>query len=137
MLWVRGNTPEDSRFLVLTGTTSVSCDSVLEWFPALTGRQSLYTVQGTEWTQGQDFNNYVVSTYPVQECLTSGDVACLDDAIDRTAYDYLYVSKRLRVNNCTPVDTLRTFPFFLESVDAAPGFNTVYETDDVVVFERE
>jgi hypothetical protein len=32
---------------------------------------------------------------------------------------------------------LRTFPFFLESVNAAPGFTTVYETDDVVVFERE
>jgi mannose/fructose/N-acetylgalactosamine-specific phosphotransferase system component IIC len=36
MSWVREHTPGDARFLVLTGTTSVSCDSVLEWFPALT-----------------------------------------------------------------------------------------------------
>ncbi|HEX5808298.1 MAG TPA: glycosyltransferase family 39 protein [Anaerolineales bacterium] len=137
MIWVSQNTPPESRFLVLTGTTSVSCDSVLEWFPALTGRQSLYTVQGTEWTEGQNFNNYVRSTYAVQSCLTSGDVACLDEAIDRSAYDYIYISKRQRVNNCAPTDMLRTFPFFLESVDAAPGFSTVYETDDVVVFEQE
>ena len=34
MAWVRENTPANARFLVLTGTTSVSCDSVLEWFPA-------------------------------------------------------------------------------------------------------
>ena len=137
MTWVRENTPEESRFLVLTGTTSVSCDSVLEWFPALTGRQSLFTVQGTEWTQGSNFNDYVRSTYAVQNCLASEDVACLDKAIDRSEYDYIYVSKRLRVNNCIPTVTPQTFPFFLKSVGNAQGFQAIYETDGVVVFERE
>ena len=137
MLWVRENTPPDSRFLVLTGTTSVSCDSIMEWFPALSGRQSIYTVQGTEWTQGQNFNNYVLSTYPVQECLAAGDAACLDEAIDRSAYDYVYVSKLMRVNNCGPIDLSRTFPFFLESMRAAQGFKPIYETEEVVVFLRQ
>jgi hypothetical protein len=52
MNWVNRNTPDGARFLVLTGTNSISCDNVLEWFPALSDRQSLYTVQGTEWTKG-------------------------------------------------------------------------------------
>ncbi len=137
MSWVRENTPDSARFLVLTGTASVSCDSVLEWFPALTGRQSIYTVQGTEWTQGRNFADFVRSTYAVQKCLSLGDVSCLDAAIDRSEYEYVYISKFLRTNNCRATDLLRTFPFFLESMRAAQGFSAIYETDDVVIFEKE
>jgi len=137
MNWVRENTPAESRFLVLTGTTSVSCDSVLEWFPALTGRQSLYTVQGTEWIQGANFNTYVRSTYPVQECLASGDASCLDTAVSRSQYDYVYVSKILRVNNCSPLDIPRTFPYFLERMGADSGFDAVYESEDVIIYSKE
>jgi hypothetical protein len=135
MNWVRENTPAESRFLVLTGTTSVSCDSVLEWFPALSGRQSLYTVQGTEWIEGPNFNTYVKSTYPVQECLSSADVSCLDAAVSRSQYDYVYISKILRVNNCSPLDFQRTFPYFLESLQINDGFEVVYETDEVLIYK--
>lgn len=134
MNWLRENTPPDSRFLVLTGTTSVSCDSVMEWFPALTGRQSIYTVQGTEWTEGPNFNTYVTSTYGVQECLMNSDVTCLDETVERSEYDYVYVSKILRVDNCQPLGTPRTFPFFESSVKAA-GFDTLYETEGVIVYQ--
>ncbi len=137
MSWVNENTPKDARFLVLTGTTSVSCDSVLEWFPALTGRQSLYTIQGREWLEGRNFNTYITSTYPVQNCVTSGDVSCLDAAVDRSLYDYVYISRVLWVNNCELLGLQRTFPLFLESMRAAQGFSTIYETDDVVIFEKE
>jgi hypothetical protein len=137
MAWVQEHTPSDARFLVLTGTTQVSCDSVLEWFPALTGRQSLYTVQGTEWTQGKNFTAYVKSTYAVQECLTAGDSACLDAAISRSQYDYLYVSKVLRVNNCSAIDLQRTFPYFLEKMHAEEGFESVYETEGVVIYKNK
>ncbi|MBN2114932.1 MAG: glycosyltransferase family 39 protein [Anaerolineales bacterium] len=135
MAWVRSHTPDDARFLVLTGTTSVSCDSVLEWFPALTGRQSLYTVQGTEWTQGENFTDYVISTYAVQECLASSDGSCLDSAIDRSQYDYIYLSKVLRANNCQPLDMPGTFPYFLEALKTQ--FKVVYETADVVVYGKD
>jgi hypothetical protein len=134
MQWVKENTPEDSRFLVLTGTDSVSCDSVMEWFPALTGRQSIYTVQGTEWTEGPNFNNYVVSIYPVQGCLTNADVACLDAATPRSEYDYLYISRILRVNNCLPMGEPDTFPFFEASIKADGGFEMVYESEGVLIY---
>jgi hypothetical protein len=134
MQWVQENTPADARFLVLTGTSSVSCDSVMEWFPALTGRQSIYTVQGTEWTEGSNFNNYVVSTYGVQDCLKNSDVACLDSATPRSQYDYLYISRILRVNNCTPMGEPETFPFFEASLESDSAFERVYESEGVLIY---
>jgi hypothetical protein len=136
MNWVSQNTPSDARFLVLTGTSSVSCDSVLEWFPALTGRQSVYTVQGTEWTQGENFAPYVRATYDVQECLLASDVSCLDSAISPSQYEYIYLSKVLRVNNCRPVDMDIRFPFFLEQMRANQRVETVYETDGVIIYKN-
>ncbi|MEO5887666.1 MAG: hypothetical protein ABIQ77_08385, partial [Anaerolineales bacterium] len=105
-----------------------------EWFPALTGRQSIYTVQGTEWTKGAEFNDYVRSTYAVQECLTSDNAACLDAAVSRSAYDFIYLSKILRVDNCGQLDRQRTFPYFIEQMRLNNGFNVVYETDGVTVY---
>lgn len=137
MRWARENTPDDSRFLVLTGTTSVSCDSVMEWFPAISGRKSLFTVQGTEWTKGAGFNEYVRSTYAVQDCLANGDMACLDDLVDRADYDYIYVSKILRVNNCSPLAPQTEFPYFVESLKLDAGFEAVYETDGVLISRRK
>jgi hypothetical protein len=137
MNWVRENTAENSRFLVLTGTSSVSCDSVLEWFPALTDRQSIFTVQGTEWTKGAGFNDYVRSTYAVQECLPDGDASCLDEALSRSAYDFIYLSKTLHVDNCIPLDYQRTFSYFLEHMHADESFETVFETEGVVIFGKQ
>ena len=137
MAWVHENTPDDARFLVLTGTTSVSCDSVLEWFPALTGRQSIFTVQGREWTEGPNFNNYIRSTYPAQKCLSSDDASCLDTAVGRDPYDYIYLSKTLRVNNCLPLDQPMTFPYFVENLRLDDSLEVVYETDGAIVWMKK
>lgn len=135
MNWVHANTPENSRFLVLTGTNSISCDMVLEWFPALANRKSIYTVQGTEWTQGANFATYVRSTYTVQACLTNGDVKCLDAALSRSAYDYLYVSKIPRLD-CRTIDYKNAFHYFLESLASTNEFRKVYESDGVIIFDK-
>ena len=47
--WIVNTTTKESRFLVLTGDAALS-DPLSEWFPALTERVSLVTVQGHEWT---------------------------------------------------------------------------------------
>lgn len=135
MSWVKENTPQGSRFLVLTGADSISCDSVLEWFPALTDRQSLYTVQGTEWTKGAEFVPYVRSTYVVQGCLRQGDIACLDSAVARSAYDFLYIEKVPR-QNCRPVNLPNAFSYFLDSIHNTPGFHLAYESDDVIILGK-
>jgi hypothetical protein len=133
MGWIKINTPSASRFLVLTGTTSAACDSVLEWFPAMSDRQSLFTIQGTEWIKGGDFTSYVSSTYPVQECLAYGDVACIDGVVDRTTYDFVYVSKVLRADNCLPVSVSPNFHYFIADLKANPLFEAVYETESVLI----
>ncbi len=135
MQWVKENTSSEARFLVLTGTTSVSCDSVLEWFPALSGRKSLYTVQGAEWTLGEGFTSFAKSVYNVQACLDEG-ASCLDAVLDPSEYDYVYVSKILRTNNCLPLEARRTFPYFIESMRSSERFEIVYETDGVVIYRK-
>ena len=135
MEWVRENTNSDSRFLVLTGTNAVTCDLVLEWFPALTGRQSIYTVQGTEWTKGPDFAPYVRSTYAVQECLTDGDLSCLDSTIPRSEYDHIYLSKFLS-RDCRTIEYKNTFHYFLESIRMDQELRPVYESERVIIFSK-
>jgi len=135
MAWARDNTPADSRFLVMTGTTSVSCDSVVEWFPALTGRQSLFTVQGTEWTKGENFGSFIQAENDLQECLKDGP-ACVDGLMDPSQYDYVYLSKQLRVDNCRPASSVQTFPYFVESVRADDRYEIVYETDGAMVYKN-
>jgi hypothetical protein len=136
MNWVKGNTPTGARFLVLTGTTSAACDSALEWFPALADRQSVFTIQGTEWIKGEEFASYISSTYAVQECLAYGDVACLDRVVDRTAYDFVYVSKVLRADNCKPVSVSPNFQYFITDLTSHLLFETVYETQAVLISRR-
>ena len=135
MQWVHDNTPAGSRFLVLTGTNSISCDAVLEWFPALTDRQSLYTVQGTEWTKGADFIPYVRSTYSAQQCLSGGDISCLDSIVDRSKYDFLYISKIPR-QNCEAVNLPNAFFYFLQSIRKDQMFAIRYESQEVVIFGK-
>jgi hypothetical protein len=136
MTWVRENTPASARFIVLTGDSSVFCDAVSEWFPALSGRQNLTTIQGTEWTQGPNFANYVWSTLDVQGCLANGDASCLDDAVSRSSYDYIYVSKVLRGNSNCKAGSEMEFPYFLEHMKNNKDFQTRYETEDVIIFEK-
>jgi hypothetical protein len=137
MTWVQENTPASSRFLVLTGDSSVFCDPVSEWFPALSGRQNLTTIQGTEWTQGPNFANYVWSAMDVQGCLANGDASCLDQAASRSSYDYIYMSKVLRGNSNCRAGTEKEFPYFLEQMKKATDFQAIYEIDDVIIFENQ
>ncbi|NJC97788.1 MAG: hypothetical protein C3F07_00960 [Anaerolineales bacterium] len=135
MAWVRKNTAADSSFVVLTGTSSVACDSVSEWFPALTGRRSIYTVQGTEWTLAEKFGGFIQKSADVQACMNE-DAACFEDAVGPSTYDYIYISKILQTNNCAPVDGVKKFPYFIERIKGDGKFEVMYETGDVLVLKR-
>jgi hypothetical protein len=133
MQWVKENTPADSRFLVLTGTNAVSCDSVLEWFPALTGRQSLYTVQGTEWTKGDEFSPFIRETVALQACYDDTP-DCVANLLKPGQYDYVYLSRVLRVNNCQYVNPIKTFKYYEEGVRTNTDLDIVYETEGVLIY---
>ena len=135
MFWVKGNTPEEARFLVLSGANSVACDATSEWFPALTGRRSLFTIQGAEWTRGKAFKPFIREAVALQSC-AGDDPSCIDRLLDASAYDYVYLSKVLRAENCAPLAPARTFAYFAARVRGDERYEAVYETDDVMIYRE-
>ncbi len=135
MLWVKENTPEDARFLVLSGANSVACDATSEWFPALTGRRSLFTIQGAEWMKGDEFKPFIREAVALQSC-AGDDPSCIDGLVDSTEYDYVYLSKVLRAENCAPLVPARTFAYFAARVQGDERYEVAYETDDVMIYRE-
>jgi hypothetical protein len=101
----------------------------------LTGRQSLFTVQGTEWTKGEDFGEFIGETNELQACFDEGPF-CVDGLIDPSTYDYVYLSKLLRTDNCIPLALPRVFNYFVESVRADERYDVVYETDGAMIYKE-
>jgi len=93
MDWVAAHTPPTSTFAVVTGDEAWGTDRSSEWFPTLTRRVSVATVQGHEWAPG--FAEQIERYRALQRCAThNGD--CLESWLRRTgsAIGYLYVVKR-------------------------------------------
>src|SRR5487761_1509650 len=98
MVWAADNTPRKSRFLVVPTAPSAAQepigeqDWVSEWFPALTGRRSVATVQGREWLP--DFAETVSSDDKLSVC-AQRDAACLDSWASKSgrSFDYVYLPK--------------------------------------------
>ena len=134
MFWIKKNTPNESNFLVLTGTTSVACDAVSEWFPAISERHNPYTIQGQEWTLGEQFGSFITKSVEVQACVYD-DAACLDEKSALREIDYLYLKRRLSVNNCAPLDSSTDFRYFVEQIQLDGRFENVYENNGVLVLE--
>jgi hypothetical protein len=135
MDWVRQNTPGDSRFLVLSGAASVACDSVSEWFPALSGRKSLFTVQGTEWTGGEGLKPFIREAVDLQEC-SQKDPACIDQLMNPSRYEYVYFSKYLKAENCEPLPAAQSFQYFVEELRRDPKYEIVYESNAALVYRE-
>ena len=77
MDWISKNTPEDSQFLVLSGTPEYGIDPVSEWFPTLSQRHSLTTPQLHEWLPNQEFSKRVRLHADLQQCLDR-DFQCIE-----------------------------------------------------------
>jgi hypothetical protein len=93
MDWVAQNTPQQARFLVLSAAPEgAMTHSNAEWFPALARRQSVLTLQGSEWTRGDSFVLSMQSAGEVHACLYAG-LDCLQARQQSlsVAYDYLYL----------------------------------------------
>jgi hypothetical protein len=96
MDWVRENTPPDSRFAVIGWVDSPWVSPLTEWFPALSERYSLTTVQGREWLPGdQNVNPWINNFEEIQSCLYQ-TITCLEDWSDNhnEPYNYVYISLR-------------------------------------------
>jgi hypothetical protein len=93
MAWVQQNTPPDSRVLVVTADRWFA-DRTSEWFPQLTGRESVATVQGYEWASGGAFATRMSRYDAVQECANKdGDCLAAWTQATGVGFDYVYVPK--------------------------------------------
>ncbi len=90
--WVRSHTDPQSRFALVTQQLPFR-DATSEWFPALTGRQSVATVFGYEWLDGADFARRIAQYQGLQACAQQ-DIECLGSWEMKygSTYDYLYIS---------------------------------------------
>ncbi len=96
MVWVKENTPTESKFLVLDFPYGWFSDMAAEWFPALTERKSILTVQGLEWLPGQAAE-VSKALSAIANCKMYG-LNCLEDwaSKDSIIYDYVYFSSNWR-----------------------------------------
>jgi hypothetical protein len=135
MQWVRANTPADSKVLLLTFGDSLNLP-FLEWFPALTGRVSLTTVQGYEWLPGSSFYARKQAFQELQPCLTE-NLACVESwaAGQGLSYNYLlvdygYVGDQ-RLDPSKPLFN----QWIVSQLHASPQFRQVYTTPLIEIFQ--
>lgn len=56
MEWIRRNTDEQDRFVVVSDARDWAVDRTAEWFPVLAGRAAANTAQGLEWVKELSFS---------------------------------------------------------------------------------
>jgi hypothetical protein len=138
MQWVKENTPKESTFIVLSGDQNAFCDPVTEWFPALSERQSLTTIQGTEWLLDGGFGMNMMRSHRVQACIDEG-MDCFQRAAGELGkpFDHVYISISPATKNCELAGTpkLATRGLIL-SFENSAEYKEIYRSGDVVIFER-
>ena len=128
--WVRGNTPLESRFLVLTGQQPFT-DPVSEWFPALTGRVSVATEQGHEWDNSKNFAEIHILSAQVQHCYYRTE-QCLAGWLEDggESFEYLYIRK-LQVTSSYRLEVVDNA--LLDNLIASGRYRLVYNTPEVSI----
>ena len=126
MRWVARNTPPESRFFVVPETGWPN-DKVAEWFPVLAQRQSVATVQGTEWLPNGAFARSVGLYPPAQACGRTS--ACLDRwaAVSRAPFTHVFVPRAPGGACCRRLS---------ESLRADPRYARVVDGPGAEIFER-
>ncbi|MEZ4554254.1 MAG: glycosyltransferase family 39 protein [Dehalococcoidia bacterium] len=100
MHWVEERTPAGSSFLVIPrGPWQV--DKEAEWFPVLADRESVATVQGTEWLPDGGFDEAVAAFDRAWDCGFQGsDCLARWAETNSTTFDYVYLTRNDRFQCC-------------------------------------
>ncbi len=132
MDWVRENTPADSRIVAIGWKDSPWISPLTEWFPALSERYSLTTVQGREWLPGdQNVKPWIVNYEDIQSCQYQ-TISCLEDwSISHDeSFDYIYLSLHY------PLDApgvIRLTSLYL-SLSTSQNYELVYDNLTVKIY---
>ena len=132
MDWVRANTPTDSRFVVIGWVDSPWVSPLTEWFPALTGRYSMTTVQGREWLSGnQNITPWINTFEDIQSCVYQ-TISCLEEwsGSHDEPFNYIYIS--LHDPNGAS-NAIRLNSLYL-SLSTSPNYELVFNEATVKIY---
>ncbi len=128
--WIKNNTASDSQILVLTASPDWHLDHTAEWFPALAKRNSITSVQGTEWLPDGRYYEVRKFNESIKKCMLS-DYSCIPKILEvaNIKADYIWVSKEI----CENPDKICTLPF-LSDIRQDRYYQFVYENEGVAIF---
>ncbi|MCX6069156.1 MAG: glycosyltransferase family 39 protein [Chloroflexi bacterium] len=139
MHWIKDNTPQSARFVLVTPTTTDMDTPLQEWFPVLSGRVSQNVVQGYEWLgreifsrRRENFARLNACAYQTADCLArwqaaSGldfDYLYLTPVFARTYYEYSGLAGQVVGNS------------LLYALQASPYYEQVYARDEIYIFRK-
>jgi Dolichyl-phosphate-mannose-protein mannosyltransferase len=124
MAWVRDDTEPEVRFIVAT-VVGWGGDEISEWFPAVAERQSVATVQGSEWLGRDGFRAQRQRHRDVVFCTPSTDRCMAEWAASEGLADaWLFIPKG-RVNG--PLSPDDCCPAIRELVQDSAFYEVVYD----------
>jgi hypothetical protein len=133
MDWVNTSTKMESRFIVLADEASPGLSPLQEWFPALSDRTSINTVQGREWLPGAENYKPRLQAYPALRACLGQDFHCLEAwaARQQDTFDYVYLSSLAAPGQSSSQTLLAAS--LLNSAD----YHLVYQADGVLIFAHQ
>ena len=131
MDWVKDSSGGAAQFAVITGR-SWETDYLSEWFPVLTGKTSLATVQGSEWTGIRPFLDRLAMDRQLQACAPR-TATCVDDWSDRwgTGRMFVFLPKGRLYGPSSPADCC---PALRETLAASGKYTLVYDGPGASIF---
>lgn len=129
--WVRGNTSEDSRF-VIVAFEGTFANPFQEWLPSLTGRVNVAVEVGYEWMPNHAFEKRRKAFFALNRCVFE-TIDCVEAWADQQELqiDYVVVYQTL----ITPTDyKLGTEP--IRSMTQSPNYQMVYQSNFIKIFRR-
>lgn len=138
MQWVSENTSPNDNFLVLTGEETAYCDTVSEWFPALTDRKNTTTVQGTEWLAGERFGENALQFSKLQSCIYS-DIDCLAQEMKKLENqpEYIYISVVPPTEYCKVTDSHDKNRVVISYLARSEQYILAYQSDSTLIFRAK
>lgn len=135
--WISKNTPFNARTLVVSCSSAWFVDAVSEWFPALTHRMSILTVQGTEWLSGSKFGEAERKWHEIRSCYRSDEaLECLETYSSEQGlnYDIIYISSPGRSWMCEEGENLYILKDQLQSSER---YYQLFNRDHVAIFSTK
>jgi hypothetical protein len=124
MEWVRVEVEPETRFIV-AAVVAWGGDEVSEWFPAVAGRQSVATVQGSEWLGRDSFQAQRDRHREVLHCTPRTDQCMAEWAASAGLADaWLFVPKGQMNGPLSPGDCC---PALRQTVQDSTNYEVVYD----------